>query len=665
MFLRIAGGLLLTASLLAFGCTADTEDLDVGVSSRALTAEVIVDNGDPEYTEVGAWATSANGGFGGTGSRFISAGTGTNSATWTAALPSPGTYRVSAWWVASTNRAPDAVYTVRDAGGGTSVTVDQTSMGDQWNVLGEFQFDTTVGEVVLTDLASTGLVSADAIRFESTDDLVIDNRDAGYSELGSWSSSANPGFIGTDSRFTGAGTGADVATWAFQVGASGEYDVQAWWIASSNRAPDAPYTVTHDGGVDTVRVDQTTGGGAWNDLGRFFFVAGTTYQVSLSDDAEAGTFISADAIRIRAAGRWDQGDLSALPPPAELRALPGGSNGVPSIVSNNPEVYTGRGLLYGTGRASKTRGGDGFPIEGEASVYNHHINRTGEDGYVQVLVTNPNFKSVRVSGFGSVYNQEETGGLAIGASPDYRVSEDWATGNFNTDLPTKRLKPFRAVQLSVKDLADGDEIDGRFAIDATGPVKVYVIATKTPSLIEAVFRLFQDAEGDIATPGTPPPPFGREAGVYDGDTWESEIDLTVPPAGQRIGFFVNTATGTGLSQIQAFPALTNYSDSAAEAVGMYGNFYDVTITLTHDDSDAQPRTVDLALASYGGGTPSRFWDGAAVLNGSVVPVLNTPSQRIDVLGTVTIQPGQTETFTFRAMVPGLTSIYQGLWLSSR
>lgn len=170
----------------------------------------------------------------------------------------------------------------------------------------------------------------------ATDDLVIDNGTPNYSEVGSWSSSANPGFIGTDSRFTAAGTGSDEATWSFTVPASGVYEVQAWWIASSNRAPDAIYRVTHEGGADGTTVDQRAGGGIWNPLGEYFFQVDTGYQVRLNDDVAPDTFVSADAIRVRPVGQWDRGELSELPPNAELRALPGGGNGIPSVVSIPP-----------------------------------------------------------------------------------------------------------------------------------------------------------------------------------------------------------------------------------------------------------------------------------------------------------------------------------------
>ena len=106
--------------------------------------------------------------------------------------------------------------------------------------------------------------------------------------------------------------------------------------AASNRAPDAIYRVTHEGGTAGTTVDQRAGGGIWNPLGEYFFQVDTGYQVRLNDDVAPDTFVSADAIRVRPVGQWDRGELSELPPNAELRALPGGGNGIPSVVSIPP-----------------------------------------------------------------------------------------------------------------------------------------------------------------------------------------------------------------------------------------------------------------------------------------------------------------------------------------
>ncbi len=346
-----------------------------------------------------------------------------------------------------------------------------------------------------------------------------------------------------------------------------------------------------------------------------------------------------------------------------LRALPGEGVGGPVITSNNPELFDGDGLLYGIARASSARGGASFPLDGAFGVYLHHVNRAGSTRYVSVVVTNPGDAPVTVSASGSGYTQDETGGLPIGGSPDYRVSADWITDDPATVVGPTELAPFAPLLVWRKPVGHNREVDGRFAIDASGPVYVYVVATTTDDLNEAITDGLVDAPGDIRAPGTPPPPFGREAGVYAHDTWAADIAAAVPGAPGQLAFAVNTATGVGHSQVQAFPALTHYADSAAEAVGMYGNVYDVTVRL-RNPSDTAPRTARVDLSALGGGTPSRFWDGVATVDGATIDVQLTPSSRTTTLATVDLAPGEIRAIHIRAMVPGLTSVPQALLVTT-
>ena len=57
------------------------------------------------------------------------------------------------------------------------------------------------------------------------------------------------------------------------------------------------YDVQHDGGLTTVTVDQSVGGGNWQDLGIFSFDSGSGGSVVLSD--RLGGVVSADAVRFR------------------------------------------------------------------------------------------------------------------------------------------------------------------------------------------------------------------------------------------------------------------------------------------------------------------------------------------------------------------------------
>ena len=335
------------------------------------------------------------------------------------------------------------------------------------------------------------------------------------------------------------------------------------------------------------------------------------------------------------------------------------------VTSNNPEAFTDVGVLYGTARASAVRGGERFPLSGDFGVYLHHLNATSGARYVGVVVTNPGAVAVTVEAHGAGWSQDDTGGVGLGTSPDYRVSEAWLADARPVSVPPSSLAPLRPLALYTAALAHGHEVDARLAVHASGPVYVYVIASATGSLDEAIQRSRTDAPGNIDVPGTPPPPYGREAGVYSHDTWRATIPLLVPAAGHRVGFQLDTAAGTkGAVQDQAFAALTRYADSAPEAVGMYGDVFDVAFDLAHDGNDASDRRVRLWAVSYAGGAGSRLWDGAASVDGVPAALRLTPAAPRQLLADVRLADGAHRRLTFEAMVPGLASIPAALVLES-
>ncbi|MBI4822352.1 MAG: DUF3370 family protein [Deltaproteobacteria bacterium] len=357
---------------------------------------------------------------------------------------------------------------------------------------------------------------------------------------------------------------------------------------------------------------------------------------------------------------WRAGILSGPPSRAQLLPLPGGGSGPPVLTSNNPEIFEGPGLLYGNARPSPTRGGTPVRLEGEFGVYLHHLNRSGSVKYVGILVTNPNAANVTIEARGSGYSQTETGGLGLGSSPDFRVSREWILDLPETIVQPTEIQPSRGLLVWQKRVNDGAEVDGRFGLRASAPVFVYVLATDAGTLSEALTRSREDAPGDYRTSGSPPPPYGREAGVYAHDTWTSTITVSVPAGPKNVAFMVNTATGGGLPQIQAFPAIGHYDVSAAEAVGMYGNVYDFELTLIHDGADSTSRRVRVAFHSLATGTASRWWDGAGVLDGAEIVVRHVPGAVTTTLGDFSLGPRATRTLRFRAMVPGLAAIPQAL-----
>jgi hypothetical protein len=389
--------------------------------------------------------------------------------------------------------------------------------------------------------------------------------------------------------------------------------------------------------------------------------------IDAAPGADAGVVVPASAFGAGILEAADGGaTVRTLPARAALRPLPGGGNDVPVLTSNNPEVFTGNGVLYTNARPMPTRGGTAARLEGTFGVYLHHLNQSGGARSVTLLVTNPNAAPVTISARGSGYSQGETGGLALGQSPDYRVSKEWILDQPATRIAGVSVAPGAGLVVWTKSAGQNQEVDGRFAITASAPVYVYVVAAQDGTLQKALDVTqsvpMTEAPGDYRASGNPPPPFGREAGVYRGDTWTSRFDVALPSASSpaHVAFMVNTATGGGLSQVQAFPAIAHLTESAREAVGMYGNVYDVDLGLVAPAQQAGARRVRVAFHSLAIGNASRWWDGASLVDGAMRDVRHVPGDATTTLFDGAIAAGTTRRVRFRAMVPGLAAIPQAL-----
>ncbi len=162
---------------------------------------------------------------------------------------------------------------------------------------------TTVPDTVASGLKSLMVTATDAdgdgkgeivMKVAMPGEIIMDNPEATF--VGNWpSNSTNADRYGDDLRYNAAGVGSDTATWKPDIPKAGNYAVYAWWHAYSNRATDAPYTIHHKGGFETVRVNQEINGGQWNWLGTWNFDEGTSGYVVLSDNANE--YVIADAIK--------------------------------------------------------------------------------------------------------------------------------------------------------------------------------------------------------------------------------------------------------------------------------------------------------------------------------------------------------------------------------
>jgi uncharacterized lipoprotein YddW (UPF0748 family) len=128
-------------------------------------ADVIVDN--PQGTFAGTWytGTSSTDKYG-SDYRYANPGSGSGTATFAATLPQAGTWTVSEWHCAGSNRATNARHTITSAAGSAVVQVNETANGGKWNALGSYQFNAaTPYSVVIDDSFSGSVVIADAIRW--------------------------------------------------------------------------------------------------------------------------------------------------------------------------------------------------------------------------------------------------------------------------------------------------------------------------------------------------------------------------------------------------------------------------------------------------------------------------------------------------------------------
>lgn len=239
------------------------------------------------------------------------AGFAGQASTWTQGIL-PALYDLVAWLCYTYN-----VQAVQPAGQAASQSSPYTGTGlvghyqiQPWNRTDPgayFDWNTFVSEV------------QNRLSPSNPNDRVIDNVDPGFSVLsGSWSTgSSAAGKYGADYRF--AGTGASVTAaceWRPNLPVAGDYEVEVYYPEGANRADDAPFTVHHANGTQTVSINQQINGGGWVSLGTYPFFSGTSRYVKLENNANPSVVIG-DAVRFK----FDSA-APAAPAPTGLVATP-------------------------------------------------------------------------------------------------------------------------------------------------------------------------------------------------------------------------------------------------------------------------------------------------------------------------------------------------------
>ena len=120
----------------------------------------------------------------------------------------------------------------------------------------------------------------------------------GVTVAGAWTSStALPGYCGTGYQHDG-NTGKGTKSMGFRpdLPAAGRYHVYLWWTANSYRASNVPVEIEHNGGTQTVTVNQRVNGSRWYLLGTWDFSAGSAGQAVIRTTGTDG-FVTADGVK--------------------------------------------------------------------------------------------------------------------------------------------------------------------------------------------------------------------------------------------------------------------------------------------------------------------------------------------------------------------------------
>ena len=138
---------------------------------------LILDTEDQSYvTRAGSWFPSANSGYWGDTKALLSGkGDGSSLCRFYTALDQTTNCEVYAWWVADPNRSSDTPYVIIHQDGRDTVRVNQQQNHAQWNLLGNYTFNSDPEmAVMISNLTSNGnYVVADAVKISAESPLIL------------------------------------------------------------------------------------------------------------------------------------------------------------------------------------------------------------------------------------------------------------------------------------------------------------------------------------------------------------------------------------------------------------------------------------------------------------------------------------------------------------
>ena len=218
-----------------------------------------------------------------------------------------------------------ATYTYNDRNRYTALAKGAVSADYEHNALGQrvrktvdgatthFHYDTSGQLIAESDVAGAVLreyLYADGRRLAmaavpsggTPEILTLDSEDPSATVVGNWkSSSAGGGYLGTQyETHKKANSATAWVIWPFSLTTSGDYEVYARWVDHPKRATNATYTIDNGALSQSVQVDQTANGGAWQLLGTYTLDAAQGVTVTLTNDAN--DTVVADGVELRKIG---------------------------------------------------------------------------------------------------------------------------------------------------------------------------------------------------------------------------------------------------------------------------------------------------------------------------------------------------------------------------
>jgi hypothetical protein len=244
----------------------------------------------------------------GTNYCWKSQGGGTAYAQFRPNISIPGNYDVFQWHVFLTNASAGVPFQIFNGVATNLFFANQQTNSGNWTFVGRFNFSAGTNNFirVLDNFSdATNVAIVDGLKLMYADaDITLDNTNAEATYSGTWSTASSAGDkFKADYRFaSSSATPTAIATFRPNFPNAGLYDVFVWHSIGSNRATNAPWTISFFGGSTNILVNQQINGGGWQQIAAARpFAAGTNGFVLLNNQA-SNSVVIADGVKFSFAG---------------------------------------------------------------------------------------------------------------------------------------------------------------------------------------------------------------------------------------------------------------------------------------------------------------------------------------------------------------------------